>query len=86
VADTIGSLVSVIGLCFFIWTFKPYSNNEKNKQIVIAVMIYALIWEPLGLIGIHGTFDWKDIVATIISGYLTFLLKERVNKYIKLST
>jgi hypothetical protein len=79
-ADTIGSLVSVIGLCFFYWSFKSYSNNEKNKHIIISVLVYSLIWEPMGLIGIHGTFDWKDIVATIISGILTFLLKEIIDK------
>lgn len=39
-ADTIGSLVSVIGLCFFFWTFKTYSNEEKNKHIIIAVLLY----------------------------------------------
>ena len=79
-ADTIGSLVSVVGLCFFFWTFKTYSNKEKNKHIIIAVLSYSLIWEPLGLIGLHGTFDWKDIIATFISGLLTFLLKEIIDK------
>lgn len=79
-ADTIGSLVSVIGLCFLFWTFKSYSNKEKNRHIIITVLTYSLIWEPMGLIGLHGTFDWKDIVASFISGLLTFLLKEIVDK------
>lgn len=34
----------------------------------------------MGLIGLHGTFDRKDIVASFISGLLTFLLKEIVDK------
>ncbi len=34
----------------------------------------------MGLIGLHGTFDWKDIVTSFISGLLTFVLKELVDK------
>ena len=60
-ADTIGSLASVIGFCFFIWGFKDYSNIEKNKQILIVTLIYAFIWEIFGLLKIYGTFDIKDI-------------------------
>jgi protein-S-isoprenylcysteine O-methyltransferase Ste14 len=84
IADTIGSIVSVIAFCFLFWTFKDYSNSEKNKHILIAVIVYSIIWEPMGLTGLHGTFDWKDIVATILSGLLTFILKEIINKsYLK---
>ena len=83
IADTIGSLVAVIGLCFFFWTFKTYPNKEKNKHIIVAVIIYSLIWEPMGLIGLHGTFDWKDIIASFISGFSTFCLKELIDKRIQ---
>ena len=85
IADTIGSLVAVIGLCFFFWTFKTYPNKEKNKHIIVAVIIYSLIWEPMGLIGLHGTFDCKDIIASFISGFLTFGLKELIDKRIQTS-
>ncbi|MFA8433552.1 MAG: hypothetical protein ACEPOZ_03450 [Marinifilaceae bacterium] len=81
-ADTIGSLVSVIGICFLFWGTENYSNKEKNKHIFLATIIYSVIWEPLGLLGIHGTFDWKDIIATFISGIITFLLKEIIEKKI----
>lgn len=75
-ADTIGSFVSVLGFCFFVWGFNEYSNNEKNKQIIIATVIYAFGWELFGYLGIYGTYDKKDIVAALISGLITFLLKE----------
>lgn len=81
-ADTIGSLASVLGFCFFVWGFKNYPNKEKNRQIIIATLLYTIIWEPLGLIGLHGTFDWKDIVAGFISGILTYLLKELIERKI----
>ncbi len=39
-ADTIGSLASVICFCFFVWGIrKGISNKEKNKQIVLAVIV-----------------------------------------------
>lgn len=82
-ADTIGSLVSVIGFCFFVWSFKNYSDRDKNKQIILATIIYTVLWESLGILGIHGTFDWKDIAAGIISGAITYGLKSYIEKKFK---
>ena len=79
-ADTIGSLVSVVGFCFFAWTFKNYTDNQKNKHIIVATIIYGFVWELFGFIGIYGTFDWKDIVGGIISGVITFLIKELIKR------
>lgn len=78
-ADTIGSVVSVIGFCFFIWSFKAYSNKEKNKQIILTTIIYAFIWEFFGYLNIYGTFDVKDVIAGVISGIMTFILKEFID-------
>jgi len=79
-ADTIGSLIAVIGFCFFVWGFKEYSNKEKNKQIIVATLIYSFGWECFSFLGIHGTFDKKDIVAALFSGLITFIIKEIVEK------
>lgn len=79
-ADTIGSLASVIAACFFIWSLKNYTNKEKNQHIVKITLVYTIFWEPLGLLGIHGTFDWKDIIAGLLSGVLTYYLKEQIEQ------
>lgn len=79
-ADTIGSLIAVIAFCFFVWGFKDYSNKVKNKQIIIANLIYSVGWESLSYLGIHGTFDKKDIVAALISGLITYIIKEIVER------
>ena len=82
IADTLGSLIAVIGFCFLVWGFKEFSNSMKNKQIIFATIIYSIIWEPLGLLGIHGTFDWYDMIAAGISGLLAFVGKEIIeSKY-----
>jgi len=79
-ADTLGSLVSVISYCNFTWGLKEYSNNDKNKQILIAILIFGFFWEFLGFIHVYGTFDIKDIIAVLISGFFTYVLKELMNK------
>ncbi|MBK3515907.1 hypothetical protein [Carboxylicivirga marina] len=75
-ADTIGSLISVIGYCFFIWGLKEYSNRSKNIHIITSTIIYSFLWEFIALMRWHGTFDWKDILAGIFSGIFTFVIKE----------
>lgn len=80
IADTLGSLIAVIGFCFLVWGFKEFSNSVKNKQIVFAALVYSIIWEPLGLLGIHGTFDWYDMIAAGISGILAFVGKEIIER------
>lgn len=78
-ADTIGSLVSVVGFCFLYWSLKTVTNKVKNIHILLAIFIYAVVWELFGILGLMGTFDWRDMVAALISGVITFILKEIVN-------
>lgn len=80
VADTIGSFISVIVFCTLVWSFKFYSSKEKNLQIIVATFIYSIVWELMGYFKIWGTFDYKDIVAAILSGVLTFIIKTIVDK------
>jgi peptidoglycan biosynthesis protein MviN/MurJ (putative lipid II flippase) len=84
-ADTIGSLISVIAFCFFVWSFKIYSKAQMNQHIIIATITYAFLWEFAGLLGFYGTFDWKDIVAGLISGALTYCVKEIIEKRYKVN-
>ncbi len=79
-ADVIGSLVSVIGFCCFVWGFKSFSNKEMNAQIILATFIFSVLWEFFGYLGIYGVFDWKDVVAGILSGLFTFLIKQLVER------
>jgi len=81
-ADTIGSLVSVIACCFFFWSFKYFSNRDKNKIILLVSFTYGIVFELLGVFNIHGTPDWKDVVASFVSGSICFIIKEVINKFI----
>ena len=73
-ADTIGSLVSVMAFCCLMWAIKEYSFKQKRYHILGATLLYGLLWELAGLWGIHGTFDWKDMVAAFVSGLATYAL------------
>lgn len=75
-ADTIGSLVSVVAFFFLFWSMKHASKREKNIHIIFAVIIYSVVWELFGHIGLIGSFDWKDMVAAAISGIATYAIKE----------
>ncbi len=79
-ADVIGNLFSVITACFFFWGFteKPLTNKNKNTTIILGVFIYGFLWEFLGVIHVWGTADIKDIIAAIISGVITILIKNRI--------
>jgi hypothetical protein len=85
-ADVIGSLVSVIGFCCFVWAFKTYSNKEMNAQIILATFIFSFLWEFFGYLDIYGVFDWKDVVAGVLSGLVTFSIKQRIEKKYTLQT
>lgn len=79
-ADTIGSLVSVLAFCTLVWSLRAYSNRGKNVHILIITFLYAILWEIAGLLDLHGTFDWKDIIAGLLSGGTTYWIKNIVEK------
>ena len=71
IADTIGSLLCVPAatLCFY-----GFSNKYTiNKLIFMTTLVY-ISYEFLGLLHIHGTFDFYDIIAIIISSICSFYI------------
>ncbi len=83
-ADVIGSIFSVIAFCSLVWGIKNYSSREKNIHIILATIIYGFLWELLSILNLLGTFDWKDIFAAIVSGLLTYVIKQQLdNRVIK---
>lgn len=71
IADTIGNLVAVpaatcLGLAIY--------PKLKLIQIVCLSVFSFIVYEMMGLIHLHGTFDIYDIIATLISGLITFII------------
>ena len=74
-ADTIGNLVAVpSAVCFFL----AVSNKKMKLESIISVIVLTFIgYEFLGLFGLHGVFDWYDIIATVISGIITYFVLKK---------
>lgn len=74
-ADTIGSLVAVpsstcLGLIFY--------SQQKLHKIVGASVASYILFEMFGLFNLHGIFDIYDIIATIVSGIITYVIIYKV--------
>ena len=77
-ADTIGNLVAVpSSVCFFLAISR---KDEKLEYLVGKIVLIYIGYEFLGLLGIHGVFDWYDIIATIFSGIITYFILKRTMK------
>jgi glycopeptide antibiotics resistance protein len=71
-ADTMGNIFAIPFALFF-------SSGICKKRIKIAwsipvVVLVYILFEFMSLIGLHGIFDVHDIIATIISGIITYIL------------
>lgn len=65
IADTIGSLIVVPAHVFYFksLTFPKYSFN----RIIISCFIFNILYELIAITGIHGTFDYFDLLAICIA-------------------
>jgi hypothetical protein len=70
-ADTIGNWVAVPASLFFLSGVQK-KTFKIHRTIPIIVVTYIL-YEFAGIAGLHGTFDIFDILATIISGIITYV-------------
>jgi hypothetical protein len=75
IADTIGNLVAVptatcLGLAIY--------PKLKLIQIVCLSVFSYILYEMMGLIHLLGTFDIYDIIATLISGLITFIILNKI--------
>lgn len=66
-------------LVLIIKELKGKSNNEyllKKKHILVILIsqLGLIAWEFQQIIAPHGTFDWNDILWTIIGGIIFFLI------------
>ena len=69
-ADTIGNWVAVPA---YVALVLGISRNKPNFNILLFASILAyILYEVLSILGLWGTFDWYDVLVTIISGILTY--------------
>ena len=78
IADTIGSLVCVIGASFSYLSFQTSSKSELSSIAKIIVAMYIL--ELIQLLPFIETFDWQDLVAITISSIITLYIYYKIGK------
>lgn len=80
-ADTIGNLVAVpSAACLFIALSK---KEIKLQNLILKIVLAFCVYECFGLLKLHGVFDWYDIIATIISGAITYMVLNKIKGYNK---
>lgn len=77
-ADSFSNLFAVPAALFFISGIR--SRVESIDKLVPATVLAFILYEFIGLVGLHGRFDIYDIVATIISGAVTWFVLRNVVK------
>ena len=70
-ADTIGSLICVPAASFL---FRGISTKFSFTHLIINTTIGFLLCEFLGLLNIHGVFDFYDIIAIHIGAAVTYII------------
>ncbi len=78
IADTIGNLTGTIAIVFFNLTI---SNPEYKigKYFSLLIPIGLIVYELLQYFSPRSVFDWRDIIATLIAGLISFLIYKWVN-------
>lgn len=75
-SDTFGNLLAVPAAFLFLSGIQR-KKTKINRSIPLVVLAYVL-FELMGLIGLHGTFDVWDIAASIVSGIVTYFISRFV--------
>jgi len=80
IADTIGNFTGSIAIIFFdLALVFPY--YKKGRWIILFITCGLIVYELVQyILPGRNTCDWRDIVATIIAGVISFGLYELIYK------
>jgi len=80
IADTIGNFTGTIAIIYFdIAGVNPY--YKKGRWFILIITCGLIVYELVQyILPGRNTCDWRDIVATIIAGVISFGLYELIYK------
>jgi len=78
-ADTVGNLFGTVTQIYFM-LFLLYPSYKNGKFFFPFFIIGYSIYEFWQLSLPCRNFDWKDIIATVVAGLLSFVFYVRINK------
>lgn len=79
-ADIFPNIGAVLAASFL---FMARGRHEKYKDeliIILGAVLGFIIYEFIQIVIPIGTFDWNDIIGTIIGGIITFLIHKIITK------
>ena len=80
-ADTLGNLLAVPAAVHF--TLFTHGNKYSYKELILKAVAFFIFYE---FVAFWGTFDYYDIVATILSGFVTFFLMNFLSNQVVIKT
>ena len=79
IADTIGNLTGTIAVAFF--NFAVVNPKYKQARMFLIGIIFGLIvYELLQYFSPKSIFDWRDVIATLIAGLISWGVYEFIFK------
>jgi len=80
IADTIGNFTGTIAIIFFdLAGINPY--YKIGRWLILFITLGLIVYELVQyILPGRNTCDWRDIVATIIAGFISFGLYELIYK------
>ncbi len=79
-ADTVGNTFGTITLIFFILSLVIKDNFRKEYLFIPGLVGILIIYELFQELLPGSSFDWKDVIATIMAGVFSFLIHRSISR------
>ncbi len=73
-ADSIGNSLGTIAIIFFAFSLVMKEGFRKEPYFILALVGWLLLYELAQGVLPGYYFDWKDVIATIVAGALSYLI------------
>ncbi len=82
IADTIGNFTGTIAIIFFdLAGFNPI--HKQGRIFLLIITLGLIVYELLQYFSPRSILDWRDIIATIIAGLISWGMYELLFKKLK---
>lgn len=79
IADTIGNLTGTIAIVFFDFTLVN-PRHRQGRIFLIIITLGLIVYELLQYFSPRSIMDWRDMIATLIAGLISWGIFEFIFK------
>jgi hypothetical protein len=79
IADTIGNLTGTVAIIFFDFTLVN-PRHRQGRIFLIIITLGLLVYELLQYFSPRSIMDWRDMIATLIAGLISWGIYEFIFK------